>query len=183
MPIFVKLSISGQTPTWYRLAKHGDFVEALECCDEHSSAYIRGWLNNPHWQADFEKGDIGAWLRDPRILIPKKSQAVLGRIQESELYFNRHGGWCCPHNGVIRLATIESEAWPAEVEKLSGHRATIKRWPDGQHYYVSFFPRAVTLSRPKFNTLEEAVTAARELMPEDKITVENGDGYSLREGD
>lgn len=183
MNTFLLISYDGGEAYWVKLAKQGDFVTALEACDASAGPYIRQWLADPHNDAASVKNgdDIRRWLMHPQNLLPKKAQAVLDYINDSDLYFNRRGGWCCPTPKTKILNRVESETWPADVH--SGVKAVISRYPGCPHYYVSFGASTVTLSKDKFDTLEEARAEALKVVLPENLTINQTCGYPLHPGD
>lgn len=183
MSTYKLISVQGQAPCWYRVAKKGDWAECLIASDASASSYIRKFLSDPHTEAALKKGDIHAELRHPVNIIPAKTKAVLKFIDKGDVLFNRSGGWMTPINDMKIVETRECDSFPPVTQPVSdSQRAKIIKWYLGRHYYVNFWPLPMTTSKDKFDTLEEAMAEALKVVPKERISVEESH-TNMREGD
>lgn len=89
-------------------------------------------------------------------------------LAQGHILLNRVGGWCFLSADSIVLAEQESEGFPSPPSDKLG-RVYIARWPLGNHWYLSSWPKPLVFSSEKFNTYEEAFAEARKFVPEDRI--------------
>ena len=91
-------------------------------------------------------------------------------MSEGHLLVNFRGGFLLPANTRI-LHTIESDTllWPGQIKD---ERIVIRRWPQGKHYHLVSDKNRVFMPS-KYDTLVEAMTIAKALVPEDHIEFKN----------
>lgn len=101
---------------------------------------------------------------------------------EGDFVMNRDGG-LSPLSGWRELERRESKSF-ISFPDVGGERIQIMKWadPDATHFYLKSSKGRI-FSPVKYDTLQQAVDAAKAFVPESSITIEKPIGFRRRDGD
>jgi hypothetical protein len=181
---FQLISVSNQKPTWYWM------IDDLDEIFNHSKRYnqflFRTSFDDPHFEADLKRGQekcilTFADLRHPvKLGVERTFSLIKAYFNYGYVLINKVGGWMVLNKDCNILEEKEDKEWPKTDEKWSDYapRITINKWPLGNHYYLTSWPKPVIFSQDKFNTYEEAFNEAKKFVPENRIKMKEPEKFT-----
>lgn len=174
MSTFHKIQPKYGDPYWLMLLKPFEYYKIAA---QVASKLFAQTLGDPHWCADYDKGNARAVITHPFNLYPKH-QTLFDKLtkRDGAVYINKQGGLIPLNNAEKVLEQSECEYWPSEEIKGS-----ISKWSNGQHWYVK--AEGVNILKhhkykEKFNTIESAKQFLSYYMPDSQISVHDNFRYS-----
>lgn len=172
--VFAKIKVHPKLDltAWYLVLRRGMMDKVM---DLHRSAAIAMFLkfhHNPHLynQKTWEPLNAESEFYNPVKLSAGWLQTAMNGLKQFGVIYigTAHGVLFGENIEVLEERASEKFEWPTDSKE--GVTITVSSWPDGKHYYLTASNNQV-FSKPKFDTLSQAMCEARKYAFENNIRV------------
>jgi hypothetical protein len=172
MYTFVKVQCHPKIPSltgWYLKISKGDMISYSDFQLSMVAKIARQKID-PHIKTE----KIPSWwmkLFSPLAQSKKWTEVTSFYICKHDLLFNKDGGWMF-FNPKYLLETCTSDILKFPEETYKHEIITIKKWPQGKHWYLTSSVERIFVPE-KHNTIKEARELAEQYVDPDHIRVDD----------